>query len=155
MFLSLQWFVKYLHPFKHETVIDTWYFVCYLCICMIFVKDTLHGICMIFAGACSYWYSPPQWTPLTSLLGRNSLIPPGPSISYPLVLEDPSNAQPVCFPYFKDPLYDAWCRPVVPSYPPVLSNYQTPGCPVFFKLILMHQMSIAHSLHFPFLLQYI
>ena len=120
IFLSLQWFVKYLHPFKHETVIDTWYFVCYLCICMIFVKDTLHGICMIFAGACSYWYSPPQWTPLTSLLGRNSLIPPGPSISYPLVLEDPSNAQPVCFPYLKDPLYDAWCRPVVPSYPPVL-----------------------------------
>ena len=40
-------------------------------------------ICMIFAGACPCSVLTPHWTGLTSLQGRNSLIPAGPEPSFP------------------------------------------------------------------------
>ena len=49
IFLSLQWFVKYLHPFKHETVIDT---DTLFAIC-VFVWYLLKILCTVFV-----WYLP-------------------------------------------------------------------------------------------------
>ena len=91
----------------------------------------LYRIClMIFAAACSCSYSPPQWTRLTSLLGRNSLIPAAPPI-----LQDPSNSRPLCFPLIQRPfvwwLHICYQNSLIPAAPSIQRIHQTSDHPAF------------------------